>query len=124
MSRAKKVLIVNAELKNRISYGNLFEEFGFEVVQAKNGGEAVQIYEEDPSYDLIVVDINLPGMNGFTAAKLIRQYQMAKRPYIVGVGAPVDHNLKSSHSGIDFFVVSGQGATSTKATLLQFPLPA
>lgn len=114
----KKVLIVNADLQHRILYGTMFEEFGFEVVQAKNGGEAVQIYEEDPSYDLVVVDINLPGMNGFTAAKLIRQYQMAKRPYIVGVGV-TDHNTKGGQgqSGIDFFVVNGRMFDHSRPTI-------
>lgn len=101
----KKALLVDDMATNRVALGQLFEQFGFEVVQANSGAEAVKIYEEDPSFDLVVIDIDMPGMNGFTAAKMIRQYQMAKRPYIIGTAATPEYREKASQSGIDIFVV-------------------
>lgn len=101
----KRVLVVDDSVTNRVSYGRVFEQFGFEVVQASGGANAVEIYEEDPSFDLVVVDIDMPGLNGFTSARMIRQYQVAKRPYIVGVGSSPEDSEKAVKAGMDFFVV-------------------
>jgi len=44
----KRVLVVDDSVTNRVSYGRVFEQFGFEVVQASGGANAVEIYEVRP----------------------------------------------------------------------------
>lgn len=66
-----KMLIVDDEEKIRtlISKYAVFE--GHEVVEAKNGMEAVEICKEQ-SFDIIVMDIMMPELDGFSACKMIR----------------------------------------------------
>lgn len=98
---SRRVLLAD----NSSLLGVVLEQFGFDVVKAASGAEAVGIYEGDPSFDLVVLDIDMPGMNGFTASNLIRQYQIARRPYIIGTSNQASSKEKAAQSGIDLFVV-------------------
>lgn len=42
------------------------------TVIAKNGVEAVEFYKQDPNFDLILMDLKMPLMNGFEATEEIR----------------------------------------------------
>ena len=100
----RRALVVDGAMASRIALGRLLVDFGLSVVQAKTGAEAVRIYEEDPSFDLVVLDIDMPGMSGFSVGRLVRQHQRAKRPWIVGLVNRLEGNEKCSPSGIDLFV--------------------
>lgn len=58
-----RVLIVDDDDNQRILYRELFEEDGFEVREAHDGREALTFIERDPP-DVVVLDINMPGMDG------------------------------------------------------------
>lgn len=116
--KPKRALVV--ETTNRITIGNLLVEFGITVVQAKTGAEAIKIYEEDPSFDLVIMDIDMPGINGFSAARLIRQYQMAKRPWIIGLASDFRHRERALQAGIDLFVTRSLAESSLQNKMVPF----
>ena len=65
------VLIVDDALFMRVAVGNMFKEWGFEVVgEASNGREAVELYKELQP-DLVTMDITMPVMSGLEAVKEI-----------------------------------------------------
>jgi CheY-like chemotaxis protein len=106
----KKVLIVADTAANRIYLGQLFAAFNFEVTQANSGSEAVQVYEENPSFDLVVISLDLVGaVNGFTVARLIRQMVVAKKPFIIGIASNATKHSSgktvAGAQGIDVYVV-------------------
>lgn len=101
----RKALVVGDNVSNRVALGLLLERFGIEVIQAKSGAEAVDIYLSDRSFDLVVLNVDMPGMNGFKTAELIRNYQIAKRPVIVGTVANLAHAEKAKCAAIDMYVV-------------------
>ena len=58
------------------------QETGHEIFQAQNGQEAVDIYKEQNPV-LVFLDLTMPIMDGFTALKLIKQYDENARIVVV-----------------------------------------
>ncbi|MDD2703365.1 MAG: ATPase, T2SS/T4P/T4SS family, partial [Candidatus Omnitrophica bacterium] len=66
-----KVLIADDEADIRASMQRRLTVSGYDVVTASNGGEAVErAFREKP--DLILMDLNMPGMDGMEAVKVLR----------------------------------------------------
>ena len=66
-----KILIADDESDIVSMLGSFFESKGFRVLPAFNGAEALKQVEKQP--DIILLDINMPGLNGFEVAKRIRE---------------------------------------------------
>ncbi len=58
-----RILIVDDDDNQRLLYRELFEDAGYEVVEARDGREAVARVVSDAP-DAVVLDINMPGMDG------------------------------------------------------------
>ena len=52
----------------------IFGQLGYQVDVATDGEEAVQLWQKH-HYDFIFMDIMMPGMNGYDAARMIRSYE-------------------------------------------------
>lgn len=61
-----KILIVEDEKNQRELYAMEFEDEGYEVDQASNGKEAVDMVKNN-KYDLVIMDIRMPEMDGIEA---------------------------------------------------------
>lgn len=72
MMRAIKILLVDDDLKNSMLLRRFIEAEGYEVIYANNGKVGLEIYRETHP-DLILLDINMPELDGFEMAKIIRQ---------------------------------------------------
>lgn len=70
----KKLLVVDDEELNWIFIRDLLTPTQAKLIWAKNGKEAVDIYQYDPNIDLILMDFRMPVMNGFEATKTIRSF--------------------------------------------------
>jgi DNA-binding NarL/FixJ family response regulator len=69
--RAIRVLIVDDHDLFRTGLRNLLEEQGVEIVgEAASGGEALDVVREAPP-DVVIMDLNMPGMNGVDATRHI-----------------------------------------------------
>lgn len=69
----KKVLIVEDNLTNqKVIYHNL-KKVGMEPDLAENGKEAIKYLEDGFTYDLIIMDLQMPEMNGFETTEYIRK---------------------------------------------------
>lgn len=63
MPDKKKILLVDDEESIHLLYKEEFEEEGYEVASALSGEEALRLFETfEP--DLVILDINMPGMDG------------------------------------------------------------
>lgn len=68
----KKILLVDDDLKNSMLLKRFIEVEGYEVTYAPNGKVGLELYRAEHP-DLILLDINMPEMNGFEVAQAIRE---------------------------------------------------
>ena len=76
-----KVLVVEDIALNQLLMKTLLDEFGFELDIANNGKIAIEKLETK-SYDIILMDLQMPVMNGFEATEYIRKKMNSKIPII------------------------------------------
>jgi CheY-like chemotaxis protein len=72
IERPLRVLGVDDVLLNRAVLSSHFEELDDEFTAARSGAEALQIMQKAKPFDLILMDVQMPGMNGFEALEAIR----------------------------------------------------
>jgi CheY-like chemotaxis protein len=81
-----KILIVEDHPTNRKLIVLILEKVGYEVLQAASAEEALKLArEEQPS--LILMDIQLPGMNGLDATRVLKQDPLTCKVPVVAVTA-------------------------------------
>jgi PAS domain S-box-containing protein len=71
--RNKKVLIVEDDESNFMYLETAVRSTGIRVFHAKNGLDAVRMFKEEPGFDVILMDIQLPVMNGLDATREIKK---------------------------------------------------
>ena len=104
-SRDLTVLLVEDFEVTRLFMRLELEEQGFIVFEAENGEVAVEIAAREKP-NVILMDLTLPLMDGFTATKLIRQNDELKNVPIIAVTAHQEDDFRSDAkaSGFDAYV--------------------
>lgn len=69
----KTILIVDDEELNFHYIELILRKFGYSLLHAKDGFQAVKLYKEIIDIDLILMDLMMPGMDGLEATRLILQ---------------------------------------------------
>jgi len=67
----KRIMIVEDNAMNMKVLKRMLEKMGFEPECARDGAQAVSKYTESPNYDLILMDLHMPVMDGLTATSVI-----------------------------------------------------
>ena len=83
----KKVLLVDDDMRNIYSLTNALEEEGMRCVTAENGHAAVQLFKDTPDIDIILMDVMMPGMDGYEATKEIRRMHRGLRIPVIALTA-------------------------------------
>ncbi|GIP60331.1 response regulator [Paenibacillus woosongensis] len=79
----KKILLVDDDVRNVFALSSVLEGYRMNVVYAENGREALEILEEQSDFDLILMDMMMPEMDGYEAMRRIREKpEFAKLPII------------------------------------------
>ena len=82
----RRILLVEDYANTRDVYRAILVYGGFEVSTAEDGEEAVRIAREELP-DLILMDINLPALSGWDAAKMLKEGAATKDIIIIGISA-------------------------------------
>ncbi len=108
---ALKVLFAEDDSINRLIGGSLLENMGHQVIYAENGCEVMQFLSNDPEVDCILMDIQMPEMDGIEAAARVRRlYQdIGRQP--VPIVALTAHALRGDR---EKFLAAGMDEYITK----------
>ena len=105
MDKRQKILIVDdAELNRDILKEILGETYSY--LEAENGNQAIQIMGENPGIDLMLLDINMPQMNGFEVLKWMKQSQCIEETPVIMISSEesVDIMRKAYEMGITDYI--------------------
>lgn len=81
-----RLLLAEDNIVNQKVAKRMLEKLGYHADVAANGFEVLQAMERQP-YDMILMDIQMPEMDGIEAAKAIRQRWPENRPKIIAITA-------------------------------------
>lgn len=101
----EKILVVDDEIISRRVIGHSLEKAGLKSTAVAHPDEALKLLEDQP-FDLIFLDVEMPGMNGFELCKRLRAMPLhAKTPvlFVTGLNG-FESRAKSSLSGGDDFI--------------------
>ena len=79
---AKKILIVDDSLTVRMYHKQILDKEGYDCDEAENGMEALEKAQLS-SYDLYLVDINMPVLDGYSFVKRLRDGEGHEAPVIM-----------------------------------------
>ncbi|MFP7723686.1 HAMP domain-containing protein [Lysobacter sp. A3-1-A15] len=71
--QGKRVLVVDDDVRNIFALSSVLERHGMDVVTAGTGQEAVEKVTTDPEISLVLMDIMMPGMDGYATMRSIRE---------------------------------------------------
>jgi len=83
----KKVLVVDDDVRNIFSLTKALEQHQMKVVSAVDGKEALQMLKENPDMDVVLMDIMMPEMDGYTAIQEIRKDNKFRNLPVIAVTA-------------------------------------
>jgi len=79
--RGSRLLLVDDDVRNVYAMSALLDDFGLKIATASNGQEAIDHYLQDAP-DLILMDMSMPVMDGYTATKLLKTEHGCTAPII------------------------------------------
>ena len=99
-----KIMVVDDAAFMRMKCAKLLTENGYEVVEAGNGAEAVEMYKAE-SPDAVLLDITMPDMDGMTALRQLRELDSNARVAMVTAMGQQSIVVDALKSGAKDFVV-------------------
>jgi signal transduction histidine kinase/CheY-like chemotaxis protein len=114
-----RVLVVDDDLRNLLALTPLLERWGIEVAAAGDGQEALETLREDYHFDLVLMDLMMPTMDGFETIRAIRaDARLSTLPVLVLTArAAEDDRQRAVASGANDFVRKPVDAAQLKAVL-------
>ncbi|MCH6258971.1 ATP-binding protein [Puniceicoccaceae bacterium K14] len=120
-TKSGHALIVEDDPKSAFILQKLLSLLNWTSDSAKNATEAFQLIGQKP-YEMILLDIGLPGMNGFDIAQKIRSSNETYRPWIIAQSAFTmeDQIKQASESGMDDFVTKPISLSSLRKAMEKY----
>jgi two-component system chemotaxis sensor kinase CheA len=118
-ARKGRVLVVDDSITTRTMEKNILETHGYEVTVAISGPDAlVKLAAADYAFDLVVSDVEMPGMTGFELTRKLREMERTRQlPVIIVTSLASDADRRQGiEAGAQAYIVKG---SFDQGTLLQ-----
>ena len=127
-ARGIRILLVEDNEVNQQIATELLESAGATVTVANHGGEAVKLLtggEQTPAFDIVLMDIHMPEMDGFTATKLLRSDPRLKNLPIIAMTAHalVEERQRCLDAGMNDHISKPIDPDAMFATVLRWAKP-
>ena len=121
MQNPVKILVVEDNPTNLQVVITVLNALGYEPDTATTGQRGIELAEAN-GYDLILLDVQLPDIDGWTVARHLRQYVREKRLTIVAITANVTPEDRQAcfDSGMDDFVMKPFKISTLKDVILKY----
>lgn len=101
ISKEKIILLADDEEMLRDLLSDLLESKGYSVIRVSSSMETLRVLTEEIKVDLVIIDYNMPQMNGIECAEKIREYKF-DMPIILSTGSlTVEENFDPQRTGIN-----------------------
>jgi hypothetical protein len=125
MLHGKKLLIAEDNAVNQMVILGMLKRLGIQADVANHGGEAVSLYKARPlAYDLILMDCEMPELDGYQATEIIRAYEQEQQLEAINIVALTAHAMREQQlrclkSGMDDFLTKPLAFERLKQLLMQ-----
>ncbi|WP_457105336.1 HAMP domain-containing protein [Methylobacterium sp. P5_C11] len=82
-----RVILVDDDLRNIFSLTSALEQYGLEVLFAENGQDGIALLKANPNIDAMLIDIMMPGMDGYETMRTIRAQSTFRSLPLIAVTA-------------------------------------
>jgi signal transduction histidine kinase/HAMP domain-containing protein len=83
----RKILIVDDDVRNVFALTGALEQCGMTVLNAEDGKEGIEVLQESPDIEVVLMDIMMPGLDGYDTIRIIRGLEQFKELPIIAVTA-------------------------------------
>ena len=97
------VLIVDDERSIRLSLRTILGNFGFDIVEAARGEEALALVRTE-QFDAVLLDINMPGIGGIEVCRLMRKASPRLPIVMLTVQGSEDRKVEALNAGADDYI--------------------
>lgn len=100
-----KVLLVEDNHDNRTIYTTYLQYHGYQVTDTANGNEALELALRDQP-DIVLLDISIPGMDGWTLARCLKDNPVTETIPIIALTAHAlpEHRERAREAGCDSYL--------------------
>jgi response regulator RpfG family c-di-GMP phosphodiesterase len=105
MPDRSRILCVDDERLNRVIVSDMLDSTRFQVLEAENGEEALNILQ-DQEIDIILLDINMPGIDGFEVCRRIKTNEHLRHIPVIMVTAlsATEDRIKGIEAGAEDYI--------------------
>jgi CheY-like chemotaxis protein len=124
--RAPLILVADDSKVVRVKTGRLLERQGWQVLLAEDGAAALQLLDSQQP-DLLVTDVEMPGLDGFALTRQVRAHaRLARLPVVMITSSDDRHRAEAAAAGVDLLLGKPYGEEALLAhlrRLLRLPAP-